>query len=110
MAELKTWKMDSQKRGDTFNQRNITFPFDITNCDINMQFRKQANDTVEFAWSTSDGTFEKVSATKVIMKSKLINANAGVYLSDLEVRFNATTIYTYCNATLQIYQDITQIP
>lgn len=97
-------------KGDTLNSRKITFPFDITNCRIDMQFRKQANDTIAFKWSTEDNTFEKISATEIIMKSINLNFQPFNYISDLQVIFENGTVLTYFKSSLNIVQDITVIP
>jgi hypothetical protein len=102
-----TWKPRPHKKGDTFNSRKITFPFDITDCRIDMQFRKQANDVIVFSWSTEDDTFEKISATEVTMKSKKLNEAPGVYISDLQITFANNNVYTYFDVVLKIIQDIT---
>jgi hypothetical protein len=110
MADIiKTWTIRPHIKGDTFNSRKITFPFDITDCRIDMQFRKQANDKIEFAWSTEDDTFEKISSTEVIMKSVKLNNNASFYYSDLQIIFLNETVYTYFKAQIHILQDITEI-
>ena len=104
---IPTWTINPHIKGNTFNSRKITFPFDITDCRIDMQFRKQANDTIAFAWSTSDDTFDKISSTELIMKSRKLDAAAEVYISDLQVIFSDETIITYFNVRLEILQDIT---
>ena len=112
MDTLKTWEIKSHKKGDTFNSRKFTFPFDITDCRIDMQFRKQANDVIDFFWTTegADPTFVKISATEVIMKEvKQLDNNAGIYFSDLQIIFLNETVYTYLKARLEIFQDITVI-
>lgn len=97
-------------KGDTLNSRKITFPFEITNCRIDMQFRKQANDTIVFKWSTEDDTFEKISENEIIMKSINLNFPPYNYISDLQVIFENGTILTYFKASLNIVQDITIAP
>ena len=101
------WNIKPHIKGDTFNSRKITFPFDITYCRIDMQFRKQPNDTIVFEWSTEDDTFEKLSSTEIIMKSRILNEKVDIYYSDLQVTFQDGTVYTYFKANLQILQDIT---
>ena len=104
---IQTWTIKPHIKGNTFNSRKITFPFDITNCRIDMQFRQNTNGKIEFKWSTIDGTFEKISATEIIMKSRILNFNASTYISDLQVIYEDGTSYTYFKADLQILQNIT---
>ena len=105
---IQTWTIKPHIKGDTFNSRKITFPFEITDCRIDMQFRLNGTGTSIFEeWSTENLTFEKISATEVIMKSRIINQKVGTYTSDLQVTFEDGTVYTYFKASLQILQDIT---
>ena len=105
---LQTWVIKPHIKGDTFNSRKITIPFDITDSRIDMQFRLNGTGTSIFEeWSTENLTFEKISANEVIMKSRIINQKAGNYASDLQVTFEDRTVYTYFKASLQILQDIT---
>jgi hypothetical protein len=74
-----------------------------------MHFRKQANGLIVFSWSTENDTFEKISATEVTMKSRILDNATGVYISDLQVVFPDTTVFTYFNARIEINQDVTVI-
>lgn len=104
---IQTWVIKPHIKGDTFNSRKITFPFDITNCIIEMQFKVTVRAGVSFAWSTEDDTFEKISSTEVIMKSRILDFSVSGYISDLQVTFEDGTVYTYLRANLQIIQDVT---
>lgn len=103
---IPTWTIPPHIKGDTFNSRKITFPFDISNCRIDMQFR-MGGGIVIFQWSTENNTFEKINANEVIMNSRILDFRSGNYISDLQVTFSDGTIYTYFKANLQIMQDIT---
>ncbi len=105
---IPTWKIKPHIKGDTFNSRKITFPFDITNCLIEMQFRPYGEGSVFFNWTTENNTFEKISSTEIIMKSRILDQRIGNYVSDLQVTFLDGTVYTYFKANLQILQDVTQ--
>jgi hypothetical protein len=104
---IQTWAIKPHIKGDTFNSRKITFPFDITDCRIDMQFKVTVRAGISFAWSTEDNTFEKISSTEVIMKSRILGEAVSGYISDLQVSFEDGTIYTYLRANLQILQDVT---
>lgn len=95
-------------KGDTFNSRKITFLFDITNVQIDMQFKLRAGTQTVFSWSTENGTFEKISSTEVIMKSRILDYPANNYLSDMQLTWGVDTVVTVSKATLKIIQDITQ--
>ena len=105
---IPTWTIKPHIKGDTFNSRKITFPFDITDCLIEMQFRQNAVSRVIFNWTTENNTFEKISSTEIIMKSRILDFGVSNYVSDLQVTFLDGTVYTYFKANLQILQDITQ--
>ena len=94
-------------KGDTFNSREITFPFDITNVKIQMQFKLKANTQTIFLWSTENNTFEKISATKVIMKSRILDFPVNNYVSDMQLTFANGVVNTTLRANLKIVQDIT---
>lgn len=105
---IPVWKIKPHIKGDTFTSRKITFPFDITTCGIDMQFRQVANSRVYFFWSTENDTFEKINTTQIIMKSRILDEQQGVYVSDLQITFADGTVKTYLNATLQMITDITR--
>lgn len=104
---MNNWAIKNHIKGDTFNQRNIVFPFDITNCKIEMQFKQSLIRPVYFYWSTEDNTFEKISSTEVIMKSRLLDVEASDYISDLQVTFENGNVQTYLTSTIKIIQDVT---
>lgn len=94
-------------KGDTFNSRKITFPFDITNIEIEMQFKLRAGAQTNFYWSTTNGTFEKISTTEIIMKSRILNYAPNNYVSDMQLTYANGTVITQIKASLKIVQDIT---
>ena len=98
---VKTWNISPQLKGTTLNQKKLTFPFDITNCIVTMQF-KNAGLKVFFEWSTVNGTFEKISPTEIIMKSRLLDYNIGTYNSYLKVTFSSGEIKIPIKATISI--------
>jgi len=105
---LQVWKIKPHIKGDTFSSRQITFPFDITACKIEMQFREIANSRLMFFWSTTNNTFEKINANQIIMKSRILDDKVASYISDLQVIYPDGTVQTYFNATIQIISDITR--
>ncbi len=105
---MANWSIPKHIKGDTFNQRKITFPFDITDCVIKMQFRVTSVSNIVLEFTTENNTFEKISSTEVLMKSRILNVSASNYIADLEVTFLDGTVYTYFTANLQIIQDITR--
>ena len=94
-------------KGDTFRSREITFPFDITNVKIEMQFKLKANTQTIFFWSTENNTFEKISTTKVIMKSRPLDFPANTYISDMQLTFANGVVDTAMKVIFKIVQDIT---
>ena len=94
-------------KGDTFNSRKITFPFVITNVKIEMQFKLRAVAQTSFFWSTVDNTFEKINATEIIMKSRILDFPADSYISDMQFTYENGTVITHLKANLKIVQDIT---
>ena len=82
-----TWNMYSYTKGSTMNDVKFTFPFDITDCVIKMQFKKGYGNNTSFEW-TSEGltpTIEKISPTQVLIKNRVLDYPAGKYISDLKV-------------------------
>lgn len=106
---IPVWKIRNHTQGDTFGSRRITFPFDITNCRIDMQFRQVLNGTIYFFWSTENLTFEKISANTIIMKGRILDSQVAPYISDMQIIFQDGTVETYFNANLRIIADVTQI-
>jgi len=104
---IPTWIINPCKKGDTINSKKITFPFDITDCIISMQFKLSANAKTIFEWSSEDDTFEKISSTEIIMKSRILDVLPFTYLSDLQVIFNNGEVQTYLNAELTITNEYT---
>lgn len=105
---LKTWTIkEPHIKGTTFNERKITFPFDITNCKIDMHFKQNILSKPVFYWSTIGNSFEKISSTEIKMKSCILDFPVGNYLADLQVTYQDGTIYPYFKASLQIIQNIT---
>ncbi len=105
---MANWNIGKHIKGDTFNQRKITFPFDITDCIIKMQFKINPVGNASFEWSTENDTFEKISSTEIIMKSRILDVTVYNYIADLEVTFQDGDVYTYFTANLQVIQDITR--
>lgn len=105
---IQTWTIKPHIKGDTFNSRKFTFPFDITNCEIKMQFKQSAQSQVSFSWDTLDNSFEKISSTELIMNSKVLDNSPFTYISDLQVIFEDGRVCTYLKANLQIIQDVTR--
>jgi len=104
---IPSWTIKPCKKGDTINSKKITFPFDITDCIITMQFKVSANAKTVFEWSTVNNTFEKISSTEIIMKSRILDVVPFTYLSDLQVKFNNGEVQTYLNAYLTITNEYT---
>lgn len=105
---IQTWQIPQHIKGDTFNSRKITFPFLITGCIIEMQFKATATGKTIFKWSTADGTFDVISATEMIMTERILDFPVYSYVSDLQIIFPDETVRTYFNAYLPIIQDITR--
>ena len=94
-------------KGDTFNSIKLTMPFDITDVKIEMQFKLRGGAQTVFSWSTEDDTFEKISETEIIMKSRILNYSPNSYISDMQFTFANGVVVTHLKATLKIVQDIT---
>lgn len=99
---IKTWNINPQLKGTTLNQKKLTFPFDVTNCVITMQFKGVGLSKTSFEWSTIDNSFEKISATEIIMKSRLLDYNVGTYNGTLKVIFSSGEVKKPIKVTLLI--------
>jgi hypothetical protein len=99
---IKTWNINPQLKGTTLNQKKLKFPFDITNCVISMQFKGVGLSKTSFEWSTVNGSFEKINATEVIMKSRLLDYNIGTYNATLKVVFSSGEIKRPIKVTMMI--------
>lgn len=95
-------------RGNTFNQVKITFPFDITNSCISVQFRNKIGGKVAFEWGTSDNTIDVLSTTEIYMTSRLMNYPAHKYYYDFTIVFSDGTTFTYFAGTMEITQNISE--
>lgn len=115
MSCLKTWEIKCYTNGDTFKDKVITLPFDITDCSFLMQFRKSeiaVNDNpVAFEWSTNDNTFEITDAENgvLLMKKRIIDSDVGMYDSDFQITYPNGDIETLFKAKLLINQDISRV-
>lgn len=100
-------------KGDTFKARQFTFPFIITGASILMQFRlKPTSATLNasmYEWKTSDNSFEIISPYVAVMKSKIIDQDAGVYDYDLQITFPNGDVFTYFKGSQKITQDISRL-
>lgn len=43
---IPTWTLKQHIRGNTLNAKNITFPFDVSDCRIDLEFRIGAGSTM----------------------------------------------------------------
>jgi len=98
---IPTWNLKQHIRGNTLNAKNITFPFDVSDCKIELQFRLGVS-SVMFFWSTENNTFERTSDFIIKMKSRLLDQKQGNYSAFLKVTFPDGTVETYFKANLQI--------
>ena len=98
---IPNWTLKPHLKGDTINSKNITFPFDISDCKIDLQF-KMGGGSVIFQWTTENSTFEKTTDFIVKMKSRVLDFRIGSYSAFLKVTFPDGTVQTYFKANLQI--------
>lgn len=99
---MENWNISPHKKGNTFGNKKITFPFSIKRCKINMKFTNfnVRNDVIE--WSTENNTLIKETDYRILMKSRLLNVPIGTYSADVNVTFEDGSIQTYFTANLQI--------
>lgn len=105
---MDTWAIKPHYKGRTFKDRKLTFEFPITNCIIEMDFKISNSVTPVFSWSTKNNTIEKISATEVIMKSRILDVPVNTYLSDLKMTFENGNVETQFLITLQILKPTTE--
>ena len=74
------WTIKPHTKGTTFRSKKITFPFEISNYEIKIPFRiSQSSVNPIFQWDTSDGSIEKISATEIVIKERIINFTVATY-------------------------------
>ena len=99
------YNFPSVVRGNTFNKRKITFPFDISGACIVMQFCKREGLPMVFEWKTADNTLEIISATEMNMTERTLTSAPLAYVYDLVITFLDGTVFTYFKGTLEITQN-----
>jgi hypothetical protein len=104
---MKQYTFPEQTKGDTFNSRKITFPFDISNCQIKMEFKYKIGNKVAFFWSTEDDSFTNLSPNEIVMTSRILDEIPNIYVYDLQIIFPGGETKTYFGGTMKIIQDIT---
>lgn len=105
---MKSYIFPIHIKDDTFSSRKITFPFDISDCQIDLDFKYQMNNKVAFGWYTDDLTFEKISQFEIVMKSRILDFPPHIYVYDLQVTFSNGDRKTYFGGSMEIKQDITK--
>jgi len=111
MSCLHNWNIKCLKKGDTFKEKLITFPFSITGCTFLMQFRKDATgpntNPVAFEWKSEDDSFEIDGADDkiLIMKKKDIDVEPFAYVSDFQITYPNGDVETLFNAKIEIVED-----
>tara|TARA_R110000782_G_C14451110_1_gene372132 strand:- start:162 stop:491 length:330 start_codon:yes stop_codon:yes gene_type:complete len=98
-------------KGDTFKAKQFTFNIDLTGARIDMQFKKISGAKTAFAFSTFDNTITFVDSLNGIFKLEkfILNADAGIYLYDLQVINSNGDVQTFLSGQIQITDDVTQI-
>jgi hypothetical protein len=96
-------------KGDTTKNKQITFGFDLTNAQIELQFKTQINSKPSFSWSTLDNSIVLTDAIngKVTLMPKVIDVAPSTYMYDCQVTLSDGTITTYFGGEMIIEQDIT---
>jgi hypothetical protein len=107
---IQTYNLPNHYKGDTFNTKQISFGFDITDALIKMQFKTQVNAPVAFAWLTSDNTISIIDALTgiVTMNAKVIDVAVGTYIYDCQITFSDGRVQTFFGGTMTITQDISK--
>lgn len=105
---MNTWTIKPHYKGRTFNTRKITFPFDVTGCIIEMDFKLQNSKDPVFLWSTIDNTLDIISSTEVLMTERILDVPVNSYISDLKITFPDGKIYTQFFISLQVLKSITE--
>lgn len=107
---IPTYNFSDHIKGDTFNQKNINFGFDITDAKIEINFKTQVNSKTSFFWSTVDNSITITDGVNgnIILNSKIIDVAAGTYQYDLQITFADGRVRTYFNGKMIILQDVTE--
>ena len=111
---IPTYNFPNHVKGDTFIARQISFssvthnaPIDLTNAEIKIDFKENADSEPAYFWSTSDNSIIITDGPNgiVTMTAKVIDALASTYIYDIQVNNNGI-IKTYFTGSMKIIQDI----
>jgi hypothetical protein len=103
-------KYNQYRKGDTFDGRKYTFPFDLTGASILIQFRETPQSSVAFEFKTIDNTLRvpEPSNGEVFMYPRYMDYPAATYQYDIQITFSTGRTKTYAADTLTIFQDISR--
>lgn len=99
---IENWNIAQHRKGNTFNKRKITFPFNIRNCNIVMKFKTSSFGNTIVEWNTTNGSLFKQTDNIIIMQNRILDIPLGTYDADFNITFEDGNIQTYFTATLQI--------
>jgi len=109
------YNLPDQTKGLNSNLRVITFPFDISLCEMVMQFKLKKgfnvpeDAVVAYEWRTSDNSISIISSTVIHLNSKLVNAVVGDYSYDLILKFANGSVKKYMEGSQKVVQKISTI-
>lgn len=109
LAELKCFV-----NGDTYKAKLITLPFDVTDYEFLVQFRKnkigENDNPVAFEWSTSDNTIEFIDAEngQIRLNKRVLTTEIGVYIGDFQMTKPNGDIETLFRFKQEVIQDISR--
>ena len=104
-------KYNHYRKGDTFNGRKYTFPFDLTGASILIQYRETPTSSVVFEYKTADNTLLVPDPTtgEVFMTPRIMNYPVAKYCYDIQITFADGRIKTVdTNDYLTLFQDVSR--
>lgn len=111
MSCIKTGVLRCFVNNDTYKAKVITFPFDITDYEFLVQFRKDVigvnENPVAFEWSTQVGDITVIDALegKIQLGKKVISVDLGFYVGDVQAIKPNGDVETLFRLKQEVIQD-----
>mgnify|MGYP003418976976 CR=1 FL=1 len=109
------YNFPDQTRELTSNLRTITFPFDISLCEMVIQFKLKKgfnvpeNASLGYEWKTSDNSISIISSTEINLNPKIVSATIGDYGYDLLIKFPSGVTKKYMEGSQKVISKISTI-
>lgn len=98
------------RKGDTYNGRKITFPFDMTGVNVLIQFKESLSSTLTFEYKTEDGTITVPNPIngEIFLMPRIMEYPANTYNYDIQLTFTNGSVKSYAQDKLIIFTDVSR--